>query len=86
MQTYLYFLHSETINRYYVGISADPVCRLRYHNAFPKGWTQRGRPWSLVFTKAFNSKSEARKWENWIKRQKSTGVISKMIAPDFVWD
>jgi putative endonuclease len=37
MKTYfLYILHSETIDRYYIGVSYDPEQRLRFHNTFPK--------------------------------------------------
>ena len=82
----LYILYSESIDRYYVGISSDPAIRLEYHNTFYKGWTKRGRPWKLVFTKEFASKLQAHQWEVWLKKQKSRSVIDAIINKTFKWN
>ena len=82
-QYYLYILYSKTIDRYYTGVSHDPETRLLYHNKSHKGWTLRGRPWELVFKIVFSSKSEAMKWEKWIKYQKNRRVIENIIDGTF---
>lgn len=85
MKYSLYILYSETIDRYYVGISNNPEKRLEYHNTFYKGWTRRGRPWQLIFRKEFDNKEVAFKWECWIKKQKSRIVIESIINNEFMW-
>ena len=83
---YLYILHSEILNRYYIGISTDPEQRLHFHNNGHKGWTLRGRPWKLVFQKRFESKQQARLWEQKIKNLKSRQIIEKIIQNQFNWN
>ncbi|MCK4893016.1 MAG: GIY-YIG nuclease family protein [Calditrichia bacterium] len=82
---YLYILYSPTIDQYYIGISHDPPKRLLYHNSSPKGWTKRGRPWKIVFSKRSQNKREAQKWERKIKAQKRKDIISLIIENKFNW-
>ena len=73
---YLYILFSDSIDRYYIGISHDPAMRLHYHNTSNKGWTRRGRPWELVFTKEFDNKADAQEWESKLKSiKKKDGLL-----------
>ena len=86
MQKYfLYILYSESIDRYYTGISHDPEMRLHYHNNSDKGWTHRGRPWKLVFTNEFENKSDALKWERKLKRIKKRFIIELIVKGEFKW-
>ena len=86
MQKYfLYILYSDSLDKYYIGTSHDPLLRLHYHNVSNKGWTCRGRPWKLVFTKKFATKSDAQKWERNLKRFKKRSVIELIIADRFDW-
>ncbi|MDD5766249.1 MAG: GIY-YIG nuclease family protein [Candidatus Marinimicrobia bacterium] len=80
----LYILYSAKIDQYYVGISNDPENRLFYHNLGLKGWTKRGIPWELVFTKSYTSKEAAGKAECYIKSQKSKTFIRKIIQGEYV--
>ncbi|RMF58416.1 MAG: GIY-YIG nuclease family protein [Calditrichaeota bacterium] len=83
---YLYIIYSASLDEYYTGVSHDPEVRLGYHNSFPKGYTRRGRPWRLEFTKGFVTREEALKWERWIKRQKDRKLIEKIIRGEFDWE
>jgi putative endonuclease len=83
--TFLYILYSKSLNEYYVGISNNPQRRLFYHNMSHKGWTRRGRPWKLMFTKQFDSKQLAESWEAWIKQQKNRNIIDRIIDGNFDW-
>lgn len=83
--SYLYILYSNSIDRYYIGTSHDPDKRLQYHNTSNKGWTCRGRPWTLVFSREFNSKFEAQKWELTLKRIGKRSVIEKILNTNFDW-
>ena len=82
---YLYVLYSPTIDQYYIGISHDVEERLHYHNSSYKGWTRRGRPWHVVFSRLFESKKQAKVWEKWLKSQKDRRIIEKVVFGSFDW-
>ncbi|MGB4204000.1 MAG: GIY-YIG nuclease family protein, partial [Bacteroidales bacterium] len=66
---------------YYVGVTDDFYRRLQEHNTSERNtFTSKYRPWKIaaVFQCA-DSLSEARKIENFIKKQKSRKLIEKMI-------
>ncbi|MCH8838610.1 MAG: GIY-YIG nuclease family protein [Candidatus Marinimicrobia bacterium] len=86
-ETYhLYILHSKTLGRYYTGISHDPETRLHYHNTSHKGWTCRGRPWKLMFLREFANRDSAFKAERFVKAQKSSNFITRLISGEFTLD
>ena len=78
---YIYILHSETYDRYYVGQTNNIERRLEEHNTQEKNsYTSKFRPWA--FCKSFEvgeSLGIARKIENYIKRQKSRVYIEKIL-------
>ena len=77
-----YIIYSEQIDRYYTGYTSVGVeKRLARHNKGASPSTQSGIPWKIKYVKSFSSKSEALKWENTIKRQKSRDFIEKLIWP-----
>ena len=82
---YLYILYSESLDKYYTGISKDPELRLHFHNTSPKGWTVRGRPWQLVYAKDFHDRITAGKYERWLKRQKSQELLRNIVHGQFDW-
>ena len=66
----VYILFSEKYNRHYTGYSSDLTARLLSHNQLGHGWTEKYRPWKLIYSKEFLSKKEAATYEKWLK----TGV------------
>jgi putative endonuclease len=76
----VYILHSAEHDRYYVGYSDDPLRRLEFHNTVEKGFTSRYRPWALVYTREYATKTEALKAEAHIKRWKSKIVIKRLVS------
>jgi len=44
--------------------------------------TKSGIPWKFVFIKSFGNKTDAIKFENLIKRQKSREFIERLIQSD----
>ncbi len=56
--------------RFYIGISDDVSSRLAQHNSGVSTWTRSRGPWNLVWTSPPISLTEARKLENFLKRQK----------------
>ena len=76
---FTYILFSKSIDKYYIGYTSDLLLRLTRHN---EGWgkfSSRGIPWQLVYSEQFESKSEAIKRENAIKRKKSRIYIESLI-------
>ena len=79
MNYYFYILCSEIKEIYYYGSSDDPPRRLGYHNHEQKGFTQRYRPWNLVFTHKFKSRKQAEAAERLVKRWKSKKMTRLLI-------
>ena len=79
MSYFVYILKSQSADKYYIGFSSNPGIRLEYHNTFEKGFTSRYRPWEIVYTKEYSSKSEALSAERRIKSWKSKKKIIKLI-------
>ena len=71
-----YVLYSEKFNKHYTGYTSDIQKRLLSHQELGnKDWTTKYRPWKLIFTKEFTNKSDAMKFEKWLK----TGVGREFI-------
>jgi putative endonuclease len=79
MKYFVYILKSETTDKYYTGISQNPIKRLHYHNTLEKGFTSRYRPWEIVFIKEYDSKEIAATVEKKIKKWKSKKMIKLLI-------
>jgi len=77
---YIYILYSEKTSSYYIGSTSNIEDRVLRHNSGRSTYTKRGIPWKLVYSKTYNSKSEAYKAEMYIKSQKSRIFIEKLIG------
>ncbi len=67
---YVYIIHSEKFDRFYVGSTQDPLRRLEKHNSSPfNTFTSKYRPWVLkaVF-EAGTTRGEAEQIEKFIKK------------------
>jgi putative endonuclease len=76
---FVYILYSNSIDRYYIGISDNLEWRLKRHN---QGWgryTKYGIPWKIVHIESFDTKSEDLIREKDIKRKKSRDYIENLI-------
>ena len=77
---YTYIIQSERTSRYYIGYTKDITIRLeRHHSGWSKS-TKMGIPWHLCYSKKFNSKSEAIKFERKLKSYKSRKYLEKIIS------
>ena len=79
MQHFVYIIYSHLTDRYYIGSSDDVQQRLLRHNAGATPSTKPGRPWKIVYTKEFSSKTDALNFENYLKRMKSRIMIESLI-------
>ena len=75
----VYILHSEKDKKFYVGSTNDLARRLEEHFRGSEKATKNRRPLKLAYNKEFNTLLEARRWERYIKKQKSRLFIEKLI-------
>jgi len=76
----VYVLYSPSYNKIYVGFTSDLENRLRSHNIFAsKGWTIKFRPWEILFTESFETKTEAMKREKQLKSAKGRNYIWQVV-------
>jgi len=74
---YTYALYSKSYNKIYIGMTSNMEKRLFAHNNLPKGWTAKFRPWIVIHSETFETKSEALKREKQLKTSKGR---------EFIWD
>ncbi len=72
-------MYSEIKDRYYIGSTENLERRLERHNQGATKSTKNGRPWKIVYTEEYKTKSEAIIRELYIKRMKSKVFIEKLI-------
>jgi putative endonuclease len=79
-QTYfVYVISSEVVHKFYVGMSADPLTRLKQHNAGHSQFTKSYRPWKLVYSELAGTIEEARKLEKYYKTGAGRTRIKKLL-------
>ena len=76
---YVYILHSVALDKYYVGVSANPQVRMKKHNRKHKGFTRRTNDWTMVYTEVYSYKADALLRERSIKNKKSRPFIEFLI-------
>ena len=66
---YVYIIHSQSINKFYVGSTMHLEVRLKQHNFGKSKFTKSGIPWSLVHHINCNNRAEAIQLEMKIKKR-----------------
>ena len=67
----VYVLFSKVHSKIYIGCTSDLAMRLRSHNELAtKGYTVKFRPWQVIYSEEFSSKSDALKREKELKSVK----------------
>ena len=64
---FVYVLYSEKLKKRYVGSTNDVNKRLSEHNSGKSKFTKGGIPWKIVYTESFETNSEARAKEKFLK-------------------
>ncbi|HLX12508.1 MAG TPA: GIY-YIG nuclease family protein [Bacteroidota bacterium] len=64
---FVYVLTSDSTGKYYIGQCQDINERLRRHNVSDSKSTVHGRPWRLIYSEEFESRSAAVKRESFLK-------------------
>ena len=80
MSYFVYVLYSEKSDKIYIGMTSDLEKRIFAHNNLPKGWTKNFRPWELIYSEEFDTKSKALKREKELKSHKGRDFVRSKIT------
>ena len=76
----VYVLYSPSHNKIYIGFTSNIEQRMLSHNQLTtKGYTVKFRPWILIHTEVFETKSEAMKREKELKSANGRKFIWSLI-------
>ena len=75
----VYILFSQNHQKHYTGFTSNLELRLLSHNKLGKDWTEKYRPWILIYTKEFPNKAEAMRYEKWLKSGTGRDFIKTII-------
>ena len=76
----VYILYSESSDKHYVGCTNDIKRRFSEHNRVKGIYTDKGIPWTLVYSERYPSRGLAESREAEIKSKKSRIFIERLIA------
>lgn len=82
MKFYTYIIRSSKDGKNYIGYTHDPQMRLLWHNEGRNVSTKHRIPFQIIYTKEFDAKKEAMRFEKWLKEQKG-GIRVKELIKDF---
>ncbi len=69
-EDYWVYVLRNPAGKYYIGLTNDVARRLEQHNSGQSKWTKKHGPWKLAWQQGPMTLGDARKLENWLKRQK----------------
>ncbi len=76
---YIYILRSLKNSRLYTGSTEDLNKRLNQHNTGISKYTRLTRPFELLYTETYNTRSEAVKRETYLKTGKGREEIKEIL-------
>ncbi|MDP3988157.1 MAG: GIY-YIG nuclease family protein [Candidatus Levybacteria bacterium] len=76
---FTYILQSEKDGRYYIGSTNNLENRLERHNKGYSRYTKNKGPFKIIYQEGYNTLSEAKKREYYLKSLKSRKAIEKLI-------
>jgi len=80
MSHFVYILHSEKLNRYYIGYTTNFDLRLEFHKDAPSNkFTANANDWTLFLNFNCSSKTQALSIEKHIKNMKSKIYIENLM-------
>ena len=80
----VYVLYSQRFDKIYVGYTNDLDNRFKSHNELgKKGWTINFRPWAILHTESFETKTTAMEREKQLKSAKGRTYIRELVRSKF---
>jgi putative endonuclease len=77
---YLYIIYSASVDKYYVGQTDNIKERLASHQSGISKYTSISDDWTLVYSESYDTRNEAIRRENEIKKKKSRKYIEWIIS------
>lgn len=77
---YVYVLYSMALKKRYVGLTNDLRRRFAEHNRGDSNFTNRGKPWILLYYEAFLDKKDAEKEEIFLKTGKGRERLDLILV------
>jgi len=80
----VYALYSEKFDKIYIGYTSDIENHLIFHNELgTNGFTLKYRPWFLIYTEQFETKTEALKREKQLKSSKGRAFVWEIVNQQY---
>ncbi|HEX7469316.1 MAG TPA: GIY-YIG nuclease family protein [Verrucomicrobiae bacterium] len=79
-KAYQVYVIRNAAGRFYIGLSEAIQLRLQQHNDGISKWTRSRGPWTLAWASEPLSLTDARKLENYLKRQKGGIGFQKLTG------
>ena len=76
---FIYIIQSYVDSSFYIGYTSYLDRRIQQHNKGLSKYTSTKKPWKLVYSEEFITKTEAIKKEKFLKNQKSRYFYNKLI-------
>ena len=78
----VYVLYSKDRDKIYIGITSNLIQRFYSHNQLgTKDWTRNFRPWYMIHTEVYRTKTEAAKREKELKSFQGRQFIRTVCLP-----
>jgi len=81
---YVYIIESLTTGKWYYGFTSNPEQRLEAHNMGLNNSTANKGPWKFIFKRSFSLKSEAAKFEIYLKKTRNKAYIRSQFEEFFL--
>lgn len=79
---FIVYVIENNYGKLYIGQTSNLEKRILEHNGMGDGYTSKFRPWKLIHTESFNSRSEAMKRERYLKTGAGRDWIKNNIKHD----
>jgi len=76
---YIYILKSINTDHYYTGYTDNLESRLNKHNSGKSKWTNRYKPWKIIYNEKIENKIDAIKREKYLKSHSGRNWLKNKI-------
>ena len=76
---FVYIIESSKNKRIYTGITSDLSKRLKEHNNGENISTKAYKPWNILYSEEYDSRTKAAKREKYLKSGKGREYIKKLL-------
>lgn len=83
---WVYILRSDSTDRYYIGQADNLENGINAHRSGKGKYTRIAADWYVVYRKEYEIRTQAKKVEDFIKRQKSKTFLEKIISGEIDLD